>query len=180
MEPLSLTKEFTQAIADVSVRGRWGAFLLLECGSTPIPEHDAPGFKKKRPGGVQTPSMPAITKILRDNVRSDDLYEHVGKGAFAILIRDGKQPDAAVRLARRLSSQLNGLSPTKRHSGSFPARIGIRIVAPESEPPQELIRQAHDEARSIAETGKQAYRLYQNEGQTGFDISATQHDGGLF
>ncbi len=180
MKRITLTKVFTQAIKDVSIHGRWGAFLLLECDSTLQGEGIVPVHNNKhRVSAAPAPSVPSVTKVLSDSLRSGDLYEHAGKGAFAVLLRHGKQPDTAVRMAQSLSRQLNGISSTERHFGGFPARIGIRIVAPESEPPHELIRQAHEEANRVTGAGNEAYRLYQNEGQTDFDISATQHDGGL-
>jgi diguanylate cyclase (GGDEF)-like protein/PAS domain S-box-containing protein len=83
-----------------------------------------------------------IGQRLSACVRDGDLLVRLGGDEFAVLLEDGRQPQAALRLANRLLDTIQRPIELGRETVTVDASVGLAVHAARTAEPEELLQQA--------------------------------------
>ncbi len=111
--------------------------------------------------------LKAVSTRLRSCLRGQDSPErrgttiaHVGGDEFAVLLEGIREPNDAVRVAKRIQDELQAPFDLEGHEVFTSTSIGIAVSSPDYERPEDLLRDA-DTAMSRAKAlGKGSYVVF--------------------
>ncbi len=104
--------------------------------------------------------LAAVSFILQESVRGMDTVARFGGDEFAILLEDIEAPREAVKIARRILSDISTPFHLQGHEVFTSASIGIVLVTEGYERPESILRDADTAMYRAKEHGKSRFKVF--------------------
>lgn len=120
-----------------------------------------------------------VAKRLRGLLREEDTVARVGGDAFAVLLEDVHESDDAVGVAERAAESLSQPFRSDGRKLDITASVGLAVSSPETQGPEDLVRQADVAMYEAKRRGGNRHKLYTQELEAARSESMRHLEGDL-